>query len=71
MAMKIWQDIFFKEPTQSLTQTCLNLIHDERTGKYVDSMLIRQVVQSYGIKKTYFLLFFLIKISNFSPSWFH
>jgi len=61
MAMKIWQDKFFKEPTQSLTQTCLNLIHDERTGKYVDSMLIRQVVQSYGIKKNIFSIIFSYK----------
>jgi cullin 1 len=47
-AMYIWQDIFFKEPTQSLTQTCLNLINQERNGAKVTSMLIRQVVQSYA-----------------------
>jgi hypothetical protein len=58
--MYIWQDIFFKEPTQSLTQTCLNLINEERNGKLIDSMLIRQVVQSYGIKTNLLLLLFLL-----------
>jgi cullin 1 len=48
MAMRIWQDVFFKEANQSLTQTCLKLIRDEREGKHVDSLLIRQVVRSYG-----------------------
>jgi len=48
MAMRIWQDVFFKEANQSLIQTCLKLIRDERDGQKVDSLLIGQVVQSYG-----------------------
>jgi cullin 1 len=47
MSMRIWQDLFFKETNRSLTQTCLDLIKDERDGKLIDSRLIRQVVQSY------------------------
>jgi cullin 1 len=47
MAMEIWQDVFFKESNQSLIQTCLRLINEERNGRSVDSSLIRQVVQSY------------------------
>ncbi|UJR37529.1 hypothetical protein I4U23_030231 [Adineta vaga] len=46
-AMYIWRDVFFKEKNQSLAQTCLKLIRDEREGKYVDPLLIRQVIQSY------------------------
>jgi len=70
--MYIWQDIFFKEPTQSLTQTCLNLINEERNGKLIDSKLIRQVVQSYGIKnKSFIIIIFIIIISNSSLSWFY
>ena len=49
MAMKIWQNTFFKQTNHSLIQTCFNLIRDERNGKKIDSSLIRQVVQSYGI----------------------
>ena len=56
MAMQIWQDIFFKESTHSLAQTCLNLINDQRKRTRIDSLLIRQVIQSYGMKK-YLLLF--------------
>jgi len=63
--MYIWQDIFFKEPTQSLTQTCLNLIKDERNGRHIDSMLIGKVVQSYGNKKKVLIIIFIIIISNF------
>ena len=48
MAMQIWQDIFFKESTQGLTETCLHLIDEERKGRRIDLLLIRQVVQSYG-----------------------
>jgi hypothetical protein len=68
--MKIWQDIFFKEPTQSLTQTCLHLINEERNGRRIDSILIRQVVQSYGRKNLHYY-FFLTKNINSSLRWFH
>ncbi|CAF3561870.1 unnamed protein product [Adineta steineri] len=47
MSMQMWQDIFFKETTQSLAQTCLKLIKKERNGEKVESSLIRQVLQSY------------------------
>ena len=47
MSMQIWQDLFLKESTRSLAQTCLNLIKSERDGQYIDSILIRQVIQSY------------------------
>jgi hypothetical protein len=57
MAMRIWQDVFFKDANQSLTQMCLNLIHDVRNGKNVDLLLIRQVVQSYG---TYIYIFVIL-----------
>ena len=46
--MHLWQTLFFKD-NYSLSQTCLNLIKDERDGKQINSYLIRQVVQSYGI----------------------
>jgi len=48
MAMRIWQDVFFKDANQSLTRTCLDLIREKRNGKHVDLLVIRQVVQSYG-----------------------
>jgi hypothetical protein len=52
--MQIWQDIFFKESNQSLSQTCLKLINEERHGRHINSLLIRQVVESYGIDKDFF-----------------
>ncbi|CAF0864931.1 unnamed protein product [Rotaria sordida] len=48
MALKIWQDMFFKQANHSLTRTCLTLIKDERDGKQIDSSLIREAVQSYA-----------------------
>jgi len=49
MAMRIWQNVFFKDANQSLTRTCLDLIKEKRNGKEeVDLLLIGQVVQSYG-----------------------
>jgi hypothetical protein len=58
MAMEIWQDVFFKESNQSLIQTCLGLINEERNGRSVDSSLIRQVVQSYGMKNEFLMFCF-------------
>jgi hypothetical protein len=46
--MHLWQEVFFKESNQSLAQTCLNLIKNERDGQYIETLLIRQVIQSYG-----------------------
>ncbi|CAF2046221.1 unnamed protein product [Rotaria magnacalcarata] len=47
MAMKIWQDTFYKQNNHSLTRTCLNLIKKHRDNQGVMPNLIRQVVDSY------------------------
>jgi len=62
MAMQIWQDVFFKEANQSLTQTCLKLIRDKRDGEQVDLLLICPVVQSYG---TYIYIRYLVVSKNY------
>ncbi|CAF1052407.1 unnamed protein product [Rotaria sp. Silwood1] len=48
MALKIWQDMFFKQANHSVTRTCLNLIKCERNGEKIDCSLIREAVQSYA-----------------------
>jgi hypothetical protein len=70
MAMEIWQDIFFKESNQSLIQTCLHLINEERNGRRLGSLLIRQVVQSYGIERV-LDVYFENSILYFSQRWFY
>ncbi|CAF4101405.1 unnamed protein product, partial [Rotaria sp. Silwood2] len=47
MALKVWQDMFFKQANHSLTRTCLNLIKDERDGKNINYSLIHEAIQSY------------------------
>lgn len=46
--MQIWQDLFFRDSNQSLTQICLHIINENRLGRLMNASLVRLVVQSYS-----------------------
>jgi len=48
MAMKIWENVFFKSLNNQVTQACLNLIKAERNNEVINTNLISEVIQSYG-----------------------
>ena len=48
LAMHVWKQLFFEQSSQSLTETCFQLIRRERNGERINGLRIKNVVLSYG-----------------------